>query len=67
MDYRNRPVAPIPGIDMQNCGITMREHFAAMAMQSITVADTDDNLTWGQIADNSVEAADALLKALEKS
>ena len=47
-------------------GLTKREHFASMAMQGMASADIESQLSWDDIASNAVEAANALLKALEQ-
>jgi len=49
-------------------GLTKREHFAAMAMQGLMHSDTVGWANWASnLAEESVEAADALLKALEET
>jgi len=47
-------------------GLTKREHFAGLAMQSILAADTDQSYSSGLIARQATEVADALLSALEQ-
>ena len=47
-------------------GLTKREYFAAMAMQAI-LTGTSLSLSQKVVAELSVENADALLEALEKS
>ena len=46
-------------------GLTKREHFAGLAMQGI-MANDQKYLTWSDLADDSLAAADALLKQLEQ-
>lgn len=49
-------------------GLTKREYFAAIAMQGIVSNQSliDDAVNWDWLAENSVQAADALIKALNK-
>ena len=47
-------------------GLTKREYFAGLAMQSILAADTDQSYSSGLIARQATEVADALLSALEQ-
>lgn len=44
--------------------LTVREHFAAMALQGVMSADLQDQLTYQQSAEQAVKAADALIEAL---
>lgn len=46
--------------------MTMREHFAAMALQGVMSANLQDYLTYQQCSEQAVEAADALIEALNK-
>lgn len=48
-------------------GLTKRELFAAMAMQGIRTTMTHMHSHYADVADMSVNQADALLAALEKS
>lgn len=57
----NDPVAPIDG----NCGITIREYFAAKAMQGL-LAPQEMSLTVDEIAYRSVKIANALIAALNE-
>jgi hypothetical protein len=79
----NEPAFPIPASDLTGSydaaqGLTKREHFAAMAMQSMCagpgaemVASRDgryDETNWKEIvAMNAVEFADALIAELNRS
>jgi len=47
-------------------GLTKREYFSGLAMQSIVAADTQMNMTEDQISDCAVTQADSLLKRLEQ-
>lgn len=47
-------------------GLTKREHFAALAMQGFCATGELDGVTYEQIANASINAADALLAALDK-
>jgi hypothetical protein len=60
----NDPVYP----NARSPGITVREHFAALAMWALVHAPSDDNggPTVSQIAEDSVLYADALIRALNK-
>ena len=46
-------------------GITLREHFAGLAMASCRSRHSDYN-SWQELALDAVDMADALLKELEK-
>ena len=54
-------------INKNYTGLTKREQFAAMAMQGSLAGDADDALTVEDIAIQSRQLADALLKELEDS
>lgn len=45
-------------------GLTLREHFAALAMQALIAGPTGDQLTEDMVADQAVEYADAMLHRL---
>ena len=47
-------------------GLTKREYFAGLAMQSILAADTEQSYTSESIAREATQVADALLSALEQ-
>ena len=72
MDNGNKPAMPsdtfrfLCDINLEQCnvGLTKREHFAAMAMQGFISAGRS-GLTGAAVTRLSVQAADALLKALE--
>lgn len=61
------PVSPSEKMSGMNTGITLREHFSAMAMQGILSDQTflQPN-QYNEIADYSVQCADALIEALNK-
>jgi hypothetical protein len=75
MNNGDRPAAPLDsgtrkavedGFYYETLGLTKREHFSAMAMQSIIgkhVPESQSDLSL--TADLSLRCADALLKALE--
>ena len=71
MNNGNMPAMPIIEVDGEgnpvaaNLGLTKREHFAAMAMQGSLSGDRDDLLTIEDIAIQSRQMADALLRELE--
>jgi hypothetical protein len=46
-------------------GLTKREYFAAMAMQAL-LSDPNISTTYSHYAENAVQAADALIAALNK-
>ena len=47
-------------------GLTKREYFSGLAMQSILAADTEQSYTSESIAREAIQVADALLAALEQ-
>ena len=48
-------------------GMTMREHFAGLALQGIlSHPHTTNASSWDDIAEASVQAADALVRSLHK-
>jgi hypothetical protein len=47
-------------------GLTKREHFAAMFMQTMLIDDSTHDSTYEQIAYLSIDIADALLEELDK-
>jgi hypothetical protein len=50
--------------DITCTGMTLRDYFAAKAMQTIMAWDDDDN-NWDEYAKYAYKAADAMLKARE--
>lgn len=46
-------------------GMTLRDYFAAKAMQGLMAADTDFNLPPDVVARDAYDTADAMLKARE--
>lgn len=57
----------LPGIGLRQSGMTLREHFAALAMQGLISNVTAlGNLSLDGIAETAVELADALLIELAK-
>jgi len=72
MKNANQPAMPLPlGSETSSGqdGLTKREHFAAMAMQGLCHATTN-NGTWAHhastMAHTAIEYADALLSELDK-
>lgn len=47
-------------------GMTMRDYFAAKAMQAIMASDESDGSEWALIAKSAYYAADAMLEARNK-
>lgn len=69
----NQPVHPVnviefregnPEIIAQDCGMTLRQHYAGLAMQGL-LANVRVNDPTIDIADKAIEMADALIAALE--
>lgn len=58
----DNPVFPVP-----TGGLSKRELFAAMAMQGILAADSEDNVSFEALVKVSVRSADALLVALAQT
>ena len=75
MSRANEPAYPIGSGDMRDpTGLTLREHYAGLAMQgilannvySVTIANSDKSKTVSEsIAGVAVLCADALIAALE--
>lgn len=69
----NEPAMPVVGryADknlLEANGLTIRQHFAAMAMQGILASlDNDTAIVGSFIADMSVRCADALIAELNKN
>jgi hypothetical protein len=72
----NEPAFPTPTHNLQNDGMTLRDYFAAKAMQTMVShrrtqfeTDNDDYSDWDEffpiIAQESYWIADAMLKARE--
>jgi hypothetical protein len=58
------PAFPVPDDASDMFGMTMRDYFAAKAMQGIVAADSDPNPEKvGSIAEQAYILADAMLKA----
>ena len=53
-------------VDYNGDGLTKREHFAGLAMQSLINIDTEFRATPGVKAELAVSMADALLRELEE-
>ena len=47
-------------------GMTLRDYFAIRLAASITVADTDDNVSWPKTSEMAYAGADAMLAEREK-
>ncbi len=52
------------GTYTQDPGMTIREHFAALALQGLLANPTAESLGVGRLASNAVALADALINAL---
>ena len=64
----NTPAFPSAYLFPENQGMTLRDYFAAKAMQGLLaglLADGQD-LKWDQVAIDSYRQADAMLKAREE-
>lgn len=62
------PVHPDIGTQEPHAGMTLRDYFAAKAMQGMFASDTDDwneQGDWTSRAESAYEMADAMLKARE--
>jgi hypothetical protein len=58
------PAFPTPAHNLQNDGMTLRDYFAAKAMQGLLATDIDCGPKYAQIiADNAYGMADVMLKA----
>ena len=53
---------PIPGQDMQSTGMTLRDYFAAKAMQAL-ISDPGIRGTHDEFAKQAYKCADAMLRA----
>lgn len=65
--HPNSPASPMIDCSMVHLGLTKREHFAALAMQGLVVADGYYNTDWAILAIDSLKAADALIAALNNT
>lgn len=56
-----------PTIDKEWCGMTLRDYFAAKAMQGILAGTLTPERVWSQdeVAETAYNVADAMLKARE--
>jgi hypothetical protein len=63
----NPPAFPLNGdwSQIKDKGMTLRDYFAAKAMQGLLAADTGFTMYSAQIAEISYAQADAMLKARE--
>lgn len=52
--------------EVQHGGMTLRDYFAAKAMQSLIIWDADNNMCEGMISQRAYRQADAMLKEREK-
>ncbi len=62
------PAFPVHWPTATSSGITLRDYFAAKAMQGMFASDTDDwneQGDWTSRAESAYEMADAMLKARE--
>lgn len=71
MSRANEPAYPIPASDLSGSyeaapGLTIREHFAGLAMQGLLASPSYDGQQFTTIAHDAVEAADALIAELAK-
>ena len=69
MNNSDMPAMPHTEYDKDGnlpAGLTKREHFAGLAMQSLLAADTQEIHSSGFIARQATVVADALLAALEQ-
>ena len=68
----NEPVTPLQYLNdnttYDSYGLTIRQHFAAMAMQGILSSlDNDTPIIGGLLAEYAVKCADALIAELNKT
>jgi hypothetical protein len=61
-DKTGGPAFPTPAHNLQNDGMTLRDYFAAKAMQGLM----DAAMPMPEIADAAYAMADAMLKARQK-
>ena len=57
---------PNPKFNYFSYGLTKREYFAVMALQSVHI-NSSTNISFEDIASESVKLADALIKALNQT
>jgi hypothetical protein len=62
---KNEPAFPTPTHNLQNDGMTLRDYFAAKAMQGMVTDKSWQGQTCKTVANISYEMADAMLKARE--
>jgi hypothetical protein len=58
------PAFPTPPGVQHNDGMTLRDYFAAKALQGL-LADSEREGTWSEFAEDAYSCADAMLKARE--
>ena len=65
----NPPAFPLNGdwSQIKDKGMTLRDYFAAKAMQGLLAADTGFTMYSAQIAEISYKQADAMMKAREQN
>lgn len=64
---KDKPIYPTNAIYPENQGVTLREHYAGLAMQSLLLNDYFNGVSYANRAKEAVKCADALIAALEKS
>jgi hypothetical protein len=60
------PAFPIPNVDHAFDGMTLRDHFAGLAMNGLLSDSTCDTGGWDDFAREAYVIADAMLKAREQ-
>ena len=66
INRKNECAFPADNMTMSDGGMTIREYFAAKAMQGFISKQEQGSINFQPLSDASVMAADALIKALEE-
>jgi hypothetical protein len=62
----NYPAFPVSGPNGESPGMSLREYFAAKAMQGLLSASYTEDWSYSRTAEDAVTAADALISELNK-
>jgi len=65
-DKTGGPAFPTPAHNLRNDGATLRDYFAAKAMQAILLDPRNESNSYNIDANNAYMVADAMLKAREQ-
>lgn len=66
INEKNPPVSPVALSTHHHHGISLRDHFAALAMQGLLAGDTNCQIPCATIAEMAYEQADYMLEERNK-